>query len=109
LIRPALDARLRRHKLVGMLDVRIYTTPFCGYCVRAKQLLASKGVKYSEIDVAGDHRARRWLAEASGQRTVPQVFIDDQPYGGYTDLLALDRQGRLDGILRSGATSASTM
>lgn len=83
-----------------MVDVRVYTTPSCGYCWGVKQLLADKGVSFSEIDVAGDHAKRRWLAEASGQRTVPQVFIEGRSYGGYTDLLKLDRQGKLDGILQ---------
>jgi glutaredoxin 3 len=89
--------------VIGMAEVLIYTTPSCGYCVGAKQLLARKGVTYTEIDVSGDHAARRWLAEASGRRTGPQVFIDGQPYGGYTDLVALDRQGRLDGLLKLDA------
>jgi len=83
-----------------MPEVLIYTTPFCGYCTMAKRLLGHKGVKYSEIDVSGDHATRRWLAQTSGQRTVPQVFINGQPYGGYTDLVALDRQGRLDPLLK---------
>ena len=83
-----------------MADVRIYTTPSCGYCTGVKQLLASKGVKYAEVDVSGDYAKRRWLAEVSGQRTVPQVFIDGQAYGGFTDLVKLDRQGQLDPLLR---------
>lgn len=82
-----------------MVDVRIYTTPFCGYCTRAKQLLASKGVRYTEIDVSSDHATRRTLVETTGQRTVPQIFIAGRPYGGYTDVAALDRAGRLDGLL----------
>ena len=86
--------------MIHVIDVRIYTTRSCGFCYGVKNLLASKGVAYSEIDVAGDHAKRRWLAETSGQRTVPQVFIEGLPYGGYTDLLKLDRQGRLDEILK---------
>jgi glutaredoxin 3 len=83
----------------GMADVRIYTTPFCGYCTHAKRLLERKGVRYEEIDVAGDFALRRWLAQTSGQRTVPQIFIDGRCYGGYTDIAALDRQGQLDRVL----------
>jgi glutaredoxin 3 len=86
-----------------MSEVLIYTTPFCGYCTRAKQLLGQKGVKYVEIDVSSGYETRRWLAQTSGQRTVPQVFINGQPYGGYTDLVALDRQGRLDPLLKPAA------
>ena len=82
-----------------MPEVRVYTTPFCGYCTRVKQLLARKGVSFQEIDVAGDHELRAWLVRASGRFTVPQVFIDGKPYGGFTDLLALDRQGQLDELL----------
>jgi len=92
------EASARPH-VSNVLDVRVYTTPFCGFCTSVKRLLAAKGVPYSEIDVSGDHATRRWLAETSGQRTVPQVFIQGRPYGGYTDLLKLDRQGKLDGIL----------
>ena len=84
-----------------MSEVVIYTTPFCGYCTSAKRLLGQKSVKYVEIDVSKGYETRRWLAQASGQRTVPQVFINGQPYGGYTDLVALDRQGRLDPLLKA--------
>jgi glutaredoxin 3 len=89
-----------------MPEVLIYTTPFCGYCFRAKRLLESKGAQYREIDVARDPQKRRWLVEVTGMTTVPQVFVDGVSHGGYTDLLALDRQGVLDGIL-AGAGSAN--
>jgi len=82
-----------------MAQVRIYTTSTCGYCVSAKRLLKSKGVSFEEIDVSGDWEMRRWLVEATGRRTVPQVFIDGKPYGGYTDIAALDREGELDRVL----------
>lgn len=82
-----------------MPDIRIYTTPVCGYCTRVKRLLAQKGVAYREIDVANDPTQRRWLVEATGRRTVPQVFIDGRPYGGYAELVALDQKGELDAIL----------
>ena len=84
-----------------MADVRIYTTPTCPYCHMAKRLFASKGVPYEEIDVSGDWEKRRWLASETGQRTVPQVFIGGRPYGGFTDVAALDRQGQLDALLVS--------
>lgn len=93
------EARGRPHE-IDVIDIRVYTTPFCGFCTSVKRLLTAKGVPYSEVDVSGDHATRRWLAETSGQRTVPQVFIEGRPYGGYTDLLKLDRQGQLDGILK---------
>jgi glutaredoxin 3 len=82
-----------------MAHVAIYTTPACPYCVMAKRLMKDKGVAYEEIDVATDHDKRMWLVEATGQRTVPQVFIDGKPYGGYTDIAALDKKGELDPLL----------
>jgi len=85
-----------------MKPVRIYTTDYCGYCVRAKQLLERKGVPFEEIDVTGDDEMRRKLVEMSGgQRTVPQIFIGDAHVGGYTDLAKLDREGELDRMLQS--------
>jgi glutaredoxin 3 len=74
----------------------------------AKRLMREKGVSFDEIDVATDTDKRRWLVETTGQRTVPQVFIDGKPYGGYTDLAALDKKGELDPLLgvHAGAASA---
>ncbi len=86
-----------------MPKVQVYTKRNCPYCVRAKALLQRKGVPYEEIDVEDDDAKRAWLVEASGQRTVPQIFVDGRPLGGYTDIEALDRQGRLDPILRGEA------
>ena len=82
-----------------MNEVLVYTTPSCPYCVMAKRLLTQKGVAFQEIDVANDSDKRRWLVEATGQRTVPQVFIGGKPYGGFTDIAALDRAGELDPLL----------
>lgn len=83
-----------------MADVRVYTTHICGYCVAAKRFLGSvKGVPYTEIDVTADPDTRRWLAETTGRRTVPQIFIGDHAVGGYTDLRALDASGELDALL----------
>lgn len=79
--------------------VKIYTSRWCGYCVAAKRLLAQKGVAYEAIDATADPALRRWLLEATGRSTVPQVFIDGRPIGGYDDLRALDRAGRLDQLL----------
>jgi glutaredoxin 3 len=79
--------------------VEMYSTSSCVYCYMAKQLLRDKGVPFKEIDVSYDPDKRRWLAEVTARRTVPQVFIDGKPYGGFTDLASLDRQGKLDGLL----------
>ncbi len=81
------------------VSVKVYKTPYCGYCVRAAALLRSKGVSFEEIDVSRDDEKREWLVETTGQRTVPQIFINGQSVGGYTDLAALDRAGRLDALL----------
>jgi glutaredoxin 3 len=83
--------------------VEIYTKQQCPYCVRAKALLQRKGVSYQEIDVEGNDELRIWLSETSGQKTVPQIFVDGRPLGGYSDIDALDRQGKLDPILRGAA------
>ncbi|MCV2882071.1 glutaredoxin 3 [Actibacterium sp. XHP0104] len=83
-----------------MKTIEIYTTPTCGYCRRAKILLAEKGVSYVEIDVAGDPDKRAAMTQrALGGRTVPQIFIDGQHVGGCDELYALDRAGKLDPIL----------
>lgn len=79
-----------------MLPVRMYTTQICPYCVRAKALLSGKGVPFEEIDVSRDPETREWLVSATGRRTVPQIFIGDEPVGGFDDLRALDLAGELD-------------
>lgn len=79
--------------------VVVYTTDWCPFCVRAKGLLDHKGVAYEEIDVANDDAAREKMIAASGRRTVPQVFIDDRPIGGYDDLKGLEDSGELDRLL----------
>ncbi|CAM4515993.1 glutaredoxin 3 [Corallococcus exiguus] len=85
-----------------MKPVKIYTTTYCGFCVRAKDLLKRKGVAYEEVDVTGDDDARTKLVEMSGgQRTVPQIFIGDTHVGGYSDMAALDREGKLDPMLHA--------
>ena len=83
--------------------VEIYTKWGCPYCVRAKALLDRKGIAYEEIDVEGKDDLRIWLAETSGQKTVPQVFAGERPLGGFSDVDALERDGRLDAILRGEA------
>ena len=91
-------------------DVKIYTREGCGYCTAALRLLSSKGVKYEHIDASGDPETRRWLVQATGQHTVPQIFIDGRSVGGYTDIRALDMRGELDRLLagqREGASSGN--
>ena len=82
-----------------MSTVEIYTSPFCGYCHRAKALLSSKGVAFTEIDVMETPGARQEMERRSGGRTVPQVFIDGRAIGGADQLAELDRAGELDTLL----------
>ncbi len=83
-----------------MPNVRIYTTPFCPYCARAKSLLSRKGVEFEEIDVYMDAAARKEMIEkSSGRQTVPQIFIGERHIGGCDDLYALDQAGELDPLL----------
>jgi len=83
-----------------MAKVQIYSKKNCPFCVRAKALLDRKGVPYEEVDAEGNDELRAWLAETSGQKTVPQIFVDGRPLGGFSDIDALDKQGRLDLVLR---------
>jgi len=80
----------------------MYSTQFCPYCVRAKQLLGSKNVAINEVRIDLDTEARATMMRLSGRRTVPQIWIGDLHVGGFDDLWALDRKGELDVLLQSG-------
>jgi glutaredoxin 3 len=88
-----------------MADVTVYTTGYCAYCIRAKALLKRKGVAFTEIDVTNDHAKRAWLVDATGRRTVPQVFINGTSIGGSDELHELERSGRLDSLLAQDSPS----
>ena len=75
--------------------VRIYTTTYCTFCRLAKGLLRERGIPFDDLDVTDDDEARRWLVGATGRRTVPQIFIDGKPIGGYEELRSLDEAGLL--------------
>jgi glutaredoxin 3 len=83
-----------------MKPVELYTSPTCGYCHAAKRLLSSKGVSFAEISLAQhpDKRAEM-MQRSNGGRTVPQIFIGDTHVGGYDDLYALEKAGKLDPLL----------
>lgn len=86
-----------------MSQVTMYTTAFCPYCVRAKQLLKNRGVEdIQEIRVDQDVAQRAHMMEITGRRTVPQIFIGDRHVGGCDDLIALDQQGGLMPLLQQG-------
>ena len=82
-----------------MPRIQIYATRWCGYCVRAKTLLDSRGFRYEEISLDDDPAFRQTVLEATGGWTVPQILIDGRPIGGYTELWILDREGCLDELL----------
>ena len=86
-----------------MNPVRMYTTEYCPYCVRAKALLQQRGVaQIDEIRVDLDPEQRDRMIEATGRRTVPQIFIGDTHVGGCDDLMALDQRGGLLPLLGAG-------
>ena len=85
-----------------MQAVKMYTTAFCPYCVRAKQILKSKGVEeIEEIRIDSDPAARSTMMEITQRRTVPQIFIGDTHVGGCDDLVALDGRGGLVPFLQA--------
>lgn len=83
-----------------MAKVEIYTTPFCGFCVAAKALLKEKKVEFEETGVMNPTKRADMTQRANGQHSVPQIFIDGMHIGGYDDLAALDRAGKLDPMLK---------
>ena len=82
-----------------MVDVLMYSTSWCPFCVRAKRLLTEKGVVFTDIDISGSGELRQEMIQRSGQRTVPQIWIGEQHIGGCDDLYALERKGQLDSLL----------
>lgn len=83
-----------------MARVEIYTSPLCGYCHAARRLLGSKDAAFAETDVTRDPAMRQeMMRRANGRHTVPQIFIDGAHIGGFDDLAALDRAGKLDPLL----------
>jgi glutaredoxin 3 len=89
-----------------MSQIEIYTTRYCPYCHAAKRLLSRKGVEFIEIDVSGDAKRRsEMVTRANGRMTVPQIFIGSTHVGGYDDLSALERAGRLDPLLVEKSTT----
>jgi glutaredoxin 3 len=78
-----------------MAKIQMYTTEWCGYCVRAKALLKQRGLEFEEIRVDDDPNFRSALQELTGRWTVPQIVIDGTPIGGYSELWQLDRDGEL--------------
>ena len=82
-----------------MAKIEIYTSPFCGYCSRAKSLLDSKGAEYEEADVMMDDNKRAEMRSRTNRTSVPQIFINGQHIGGSDELAALEQAGKLDALL----------
>lgn len=83
-----------------MKKIVIYTTSICPYCVRAKALLERKGFAYEEINAENEKVREEMIQKAGGMRTVPQIFIGDTHVGGSDDLYALDKEGKLDKMVK---------
>ena len=83
-----------------MAKIDIYTSPLCGFCYQAKELLQDKNITFNEIDIiAQPNRRNEMLKRANGQQTVPQIFINDTHIGGCDDLYSLNARGGLDPLL----------
>lgn len=82
-----------------MPNVKMYVWTYCPFCQRAKSLLKTKGVQFEEIVLDGKDQELNELKQRTGMRTVPQIFIDDELIGGYSDMAQLDQEGRLDPML----------
>jgi glutaredoxin 3 len=90
--------------MAALADITIYTSPMCGYCHAAKDLLRRRAVAFKEIDVLADPERRcEMIARSGGSRTVPQIFIGEHGIGGFSELLALERSGGLDRLLNPAA------
>lgn len=82
-----------------MAKVVVYVKDYCPYCTKAKNLLRKKGVEFEEIDISDNDELQDYVREQSGQRTVPQIFINDKSIGGCDDMYALNSAGNLDTLL----------
>ena len=82
-----------------LVPIIMYVKGHCPFCIRAKELLESKGAVYQEIDITGNESLREEMIEKTNRKTVPQIFIGKVHVGGYDDLAALDAEGRLDALL----------
>ncbi|MEG0860191.1 MAG: glutaredoxin 3 [Pseudomonas sp.] len=84
-----------------MNDVIVYSSDYCPYCSQAKRLLQSKGVAFEEIKVDGKPQVRAEMSQKAGRTSVPQIWIGSTHVGGCDDLYALERAGKLDGLLKA--------
>lgn len=82
--------------ICNMPQVTIYTTNYCPYCRAAKSLLKAKNIAFDEMNIENDSAKRQWLFKVTGQKTVPQIFINNQSIGGFEELKQLDQEGKLE-------------
>jgi len=90
-----------------MSEVTVFTTEPCSFCVRVKGLLSSRGVEFAEVNLSKDAEGRLALARRTGMLTFPQVIVDGELLGGFTELQAAAASGRLEALLASGAPAAA--
>jgi len=81
------------------VEVTMYSTRFCPYCMMARRLLKTKGIEYKEIPVGSNHDLWAEMEKLSGRSTVPQIIINNEPVGGYDDIARLNQTGELDQLL----------
>ena len=84
-----------------MVRVEMYVKTFCPYCYRAEKLLESKGVEFEIYQLDSAERRQEMIQRSNGRTTVPQIFIDNRHVGGCDDLYALDREGKLEQLLKA--------
>lgn len=84
-----------------MAHVKIYVTNTCPFCRQAEALLKRKGIAFEATDVTEDSKTREWLVKTTGYKTVPQIFIDGNPIGGYDTLAQLDKEGKLEHLSKA--------
>jgi len=80
------------------MQITIYTKAYCSYCYAAKNLLTKRGFAYEEIAISGDFKLEQEMRNLTGGTTVPQILINGTAIGGYTDLVELDREGKLEAV-----------
>ncbi len=88
------------------MNLEIYSKDWCPYCKKAKALLQAEDISYTEIDITQDTEREQEMIERSGRRTVPQIFLDGQPLGGFDDLAVLRSRGPLSEVLGTGAANS---
>jgi glutaredoxin 3 len=85
------------------MKIEIFSTPQCGYCNQAKEILARRGIAYTDLDISDAEQREELLRRLPRTKAIPQIFVDGEHIGGYEDLLQLAETGRLDEMMAKGA------